>query len=76
MVPTIDISSFITPQIATEEARAEVLEKIRTACLENGFFVITGHGVEEELQQRALAMSKCFFDLPLEEKLELSEKKS
>jgi len=76
MVPTIDISPFVGPGTATEDAKAEVLNEIRAACLESGFFVITGHGVPEDLQQRALAMSKCFFALPLQEKLELSEKKS
>lgn len=76
MVPTIDISPFVGPGPATEDAKAKALDEIRTACLESGFFVITGHGVPEDLQQRALAMSKSFFALPLEEKLELSEKKA
>lgn len=76
VAPTIDISPFIDIGKATNDARADVLEQIRKACLESGFFVIVGHGVPTELQQRVLTMSKRFFALPLDEKLELSEKKS
>lgn len=76
VAPTIDIRPFINPGKATDAARADVLDQIRKACLESGFFVIVGHGVPMELQQRALAMSKRFFALPLDEKLEVSEKKS
>jgi isopenicillin N synthase-like dioxygenase len=75
-VVTIDISPFVTPSTASEDARAAVLAQIRAACLDCGFFVITGHGVPRDLQIAALTWASRFFDLPLEEKLELSEKKS
>lgn len=75
-VPVIDISPFTTEANATEDAKAAVYQQIRQACLDCGFFVITGHGVSRDLQCEALEWSKRFFDLPLEEKLELSEKKS
>lgn len=73
---TIDISPFIKLEAANFAERAFVIDSIRSACLDRGFFLITGHGISSELQQRALDWAKRFFDLPLEEKSKLSETKS
>lgn len=48
-----------------------VAEQIRTACCEVGFFYITGHGVDETLQERLETLSREFFALPLERKMEI-----
>jgi isopenicillin N synthase-like dioxygenase len=37
-----------------------------------GFLVITGHGVDPGLIAQVQAISKAFFDLPLEEKLQVA----
>ena len=49
---------------------AELTPLLRTACERVGFFYLENHGLEA-LQARALAESKAFFALPLEEKLAL-----
>jgi len=38
-----------------------VSHKIREACLKNGFFSITNHGVPESLQAHVKQLSKDFF---------------
>lgn len=75
-LPVIDISPLIEPASSSPEQRASTLSLIRTACLDKGFFLITAHGVPIDLQQRALSWSRRFFDLPLEDKLKLSENNS
>ncbi|KAJ5723071.1 hypothetical protein N7488_001106 [Penicillium malachiteum] len=55
------------------EAKAELLEEVRKCCLYNGFFQITGHRVPLELQRRVMNCSKRFFDLPLDEKLQIDK---
>ncbi|KAL3472725.1 hypothetical protein BJX99DRAFT_272758 [Aspergillus californicus] len=72
--PIIDISPFLDPGDDRPEKRALVLDSIRSACLDKGFFLVTGHGVPRKLQEDALKLSEKFFALPLEEKLELSER--
>jgi isopenicillin N synthase-like dioxygenase len=37
-----------------------------------GFFYVTHHGVSEELQQKLMDLSREFFALPVEEKLEIN----
>ncbi|KAI9733893.1 MAG: hypothetical protein M1834_002548 [Cirrosporium novae-zelandiae] len=76
IVPTIDVSPFLHPSDFTDDDRKVILGPMRQACLDHGFFLITGHGVSRELQDRVFKQSRRFFDLPLEQKLELSEEKS
>jgi isopenicillin N synthase-like dioxygenase len=64
-VPVIDIS----PLIAQNAERYETAKQIGEACRDCGFFYITGHGVEEALQQRLEDVSRKFFAQTLEEKL-------
>jgi isopenicillin N synthase-like dioxygenase len=46
-----------------------VVDDVRRACEEIGFLVVTGHGIEPSLVEEIDALSRAFFDLPLEEKL-------
>jgi isopenicillin N synthase-like dioxygenase len=46
-----------------------VADEIRLACRECGFFYVTGHGVDQGLQQRLEALSRQFFAQPLEAKM-------
>ena len=65
--PIRETASTQVPVISVEalragtEGRYTVAEQIRRACQESGFFYVTGHGVEEELQQRLEALSAQFF---------------
>lgn len=56
-IPVIDVSSLISGEGDTQTAAAG----IGTACREHGFFYITGHGVEIELQDRLEKLSRQFF---------------
>lgn len=57
-------------------SRFELIQYIRSACEDKGFFQLTNHGISPELQARTLSACKSFFALPLKEKLELDMKKN
>lgn len=67
-VPIIDISPLMDPQ-ATGEDVTKVAKQIGKACEEVGFFIIRGHGVDDNIIQAAWKTTREFFDLPLDEKL-------
>ncbi|KAJ5760145.1 hypothetical protein N7520_007301 [Penicillium odoratum] len=56
-----------------DEAKARLVEEVRKCCQYNGFFQITGHRIPLVLQRRVMDCSKRFFDLPLEEKMEIDQ---
>src|SRR5438045_3390732 len=67
-VPIIDIAPYYTG--ATAGTRA-VAHQIDDACRDLGFLVIAGHGVPADLTQAVDDVSRAFFDLPLEEKMQV-----
>lgn len=67
-VPIVDISPLTSPSGGD---LTSVAEGIRKACLEHGFFYVTGHGVEEALVRRLESLSHQFFAAAPEEKLKL-----
>ncbi|MCY4481231.1 MAG: isopenicillin N synthase family oxygenase [Rhodospirillales bacterium] len=69
-VPTIDITPFTTGQAA---GQIGVVDDVRAACEDIGFFVTTGHGIPEALVARIYDASRTFFDLPAEEKNAIGE---
>lgn len=73
-IPIIDISGLLDNDIQTHQ---NIASHIRKACLDKGFFYITGHGVSKALQDKVFEYSKLFFSLPPEQKkqwsIELSE---
>lgn len=74
-IPTIDIGPWLNPN-GSERARDGVVQAVSQACSTYGFFNLIGHGVPVEAQQKIFECTKKFFDLPLEEKLEVSVDKS
>lgn len=58
-LPVVDISGD------PNQAAAD----LRTACLEHGFFYISGHDVPEDLISKLDEQSHQFFSLPVEEKM-------
>ncbi|MDQ3011990.1 MAG: isopenicillin N synthase family oxygenase [Acidobacteriota bacterium] len=69
-VPIINISALIG--VASNYGdRQSVAEQIRSACCDRGFFYITGHGVDEALQERLERLSHQFFAQSLEAKLQI-----
>jgi isopenicillin N synthase-like dioxygenase len=56
--------------VALVDLRSDsVVEDVRRACEEIGFLILTGHDVDRALVEEIDALSRSFFDLPLEEKL-------
>jgi isopenicillin N synthase-like dioxygenase len=63
-VPSIDIAPW-----RQGVDRAAVARQVAAACEEIGFVLISGHGISDALFERALAVSRDFFDLPEDVKL-------
>ncbi len=62
------------PLIDIGQHRHEVAEMVDEACKKWGFFLITGHGVPNQLIDRMFSVSYEFFDLSEEEKLQYDSK--
>lgn len=67
-VPVIDIQPFLEGDPRGKERVARAVDQ---ACRDIGFLVITGHGVDPALCNRIIEVSRTFFDLPPEEKLQV-----
>jgi isopenicillin N synthase-like dioxygenase len=65
-IPVIDISLFRT---GDAKGAAEVVAAIKTACEDIGFFMITGHGVDETLIDSVYRDGTAFFELPEDQKM-------
>ena len=65
-VPVIDIAPFRDGDAA---GKAKVARQVGQACRDIGFLIISGHGIDPALIERTDAVSRKFFDLPLEDKM-------
>ncbi|KIM69940.1 hypothetical protein SCLCIDRAFT_1207190 [Scleroderma citrinum Foug A] len=65
-IPVIDIGDTFTP-----ERKAALAHEIRNACMNVGFFYVTGHGIPQETIDNLLAVMEVYFSLPLETKMKL-----
>lgn len=66
-LPIIDISSFLDPN-SSQEARQTTAKAIDAACINYGFFYLTGHGIPTSRLDEVISLARDFFALPLEEK--------
>jgi isopenicillin N synthase-like dioxygenase len=64
MIPELDLAQF-----EAGETRPAFLAELRAAAHDVGFFYVTGHGVEAQLQRALLESAKRFFALPTGDKL-------
>ncbi|EMC96151.1 hypothetical protein BAUCODRAFT_575837 [Baudoinia panamericana UAMH 10762] len=71
--PVLDFSSFWS---GDSEKRAALINALRKACEDKGFFQLVNHGISDSLQRSIIQASKDFFALPLEEKLKCDGAKS
>jgi isopenicillin N synthase-like dioxygenase len=69
-VPIVDIGPYFEDG---EDGKQRVARLVNQACEDIGFFVITGHGVDSRVPDRVFDTSGRFFDLPLEEKLQVKQ---
>src|SRR5579883_3010749 len=72
-LPVIDIGGLASPDLADRKA---VAAKLRAACLHNGFFYISNHGVDEALVADVFAEAASFFARPADFKSELDKSRS
>jgi isopenicillin N synthase-like dioxygenase len=67
-LPVVDVADLLPDDVAPSSAARRAAETIDRACREVGFFVVTGHGVDPDLQTRLEAAAHEFFGLPDSEK--------
>ncbi|WP_026819382.1 isopenicillin N synthase family dioxygenase [Arthrobacter castelli] len=72
-IPVLDMS---TARLADGNFNPEFIDQLRDAAHRVGFFQITGYGAAEGQVSGLLDSMKRFFDLPLEERLELDNRNS
>jgi isopenicillin N synthase-like dioxygenase len=73
-LPIIDISPFVTG--GSDAARKNVAAELRAACIDIGFFYITGHGIPAAELDQVIDWGHRFFSLPAAEKLKIHRKGS
>jgi isopenicillin N synthase-like dioxygenase len=66
-LPVIDGSPFVTG--GADAQRRRVAREIRKACIDVGFFYLTGHGMTASELREAIMWGHRFFELPLEAKM-------
>lgn len=69
-IPVIDLG-ILKEKNVSAAAIDEIVDQVRSACANTGFFQIVNHGVSMELQQAVFEASKKVFQLPKEDKLAL-----
>ena len=60
-IPTINISSLIRDDFKTQNA-LKIIKKIERACVEVGFFQITGHGIDIKKMNNICKIGNRFFN--------------
>ncbi|KAJ1443654.1 Oxoglutarate/iron-dependent dioxygenase [Sesbania bispinosa] len=65
-LPIIDLSTLIDQSL-----RSQVINEIRIACKEVGFFQVINHGINQSVMDEALEVAREFFNLPNDEKMRL-----
>jgi isopenicillin N synthase-like dioxygenase len=74
LLPVVDMTALRSdPKGGESEA---VIEALRRACRDRGFFSLVGHGVDVARTAEVLASARAFFALPLEEKLAIENIRS
>jgi isopenicillin N synthase-like dioxygenase len=68
VIPTIDVSSLRSGSPAEQR---DVARQIDAACMDTGFFLVTGHGIPQELIETTRQRAIDFFALPVEEKMKV-----
>ena len=64
-IPVIDVAPFLT---GSKTDKRGVARELAAACVESGFFCITGHGIDEGLVARTRQAGDDFFALPMDRK--------
>ena len=73
-IPTINISSLLSREFVSASSK-KTIQKIEKACVEVGFFQITGHGINKKNISNIAKVGNHFFNLSIKKKLKLAPKK-
>ena len=73
-IPTINISSLLEKGFDTKHT-LKIVKEIEKACLDVGFFQITGHGIKLKNINKICKVGENFFKLNIKNKLKLAPKK-
>ena len=73
-IPTINISSILEKGFDTKST-LKIVKEIEKACLDVGFFQITGHGIKLKNINKICKVGENFFKLNIKNKLKLAPKK-
>lgn len=68
-LPIIDLAPFMAE--SSREDRLRTARAVRAACIDIGFFYVTGHGFTAKELDGVLAQGRAFFALPLEDKMKV-----
>jgi len=68
-LPIIDLAPFM--DAGAREDRQRIARAVRAACIDIGFFYVTGHGFTAQELDEVLAQGLAFFALPLEDKMKV-----
>jgi len=74
LIPTINIASIIKGNFETPKSISSIY-KIKNACINMGFFQITGHGISQKNIKNICKVGNKFFSSPTKIKKKLSPKK-
>jgi isopenicillin N synthase-like dioxygenase len=72
-IPVIDFAPAFSKDL---EERKRLAVRIYDACVRVGFFYVKNHAVDESVMENVFGAAKDFFDLPLEDKMEIDLNKS
>ena len=73
-IPTINISSLLKSEFESKSA-INTLKKIEKACVEVGFFQVTGHGISIKKIENICKIGNKFFNSSEKNKKKLAPKK-
>ena len=74
LIPTINISSIINQDFSSNKS-IETINKIKKACINIGFFQITGHGISKKDINNVAKVGNNFFNSSNKNKMKLAPKK-
>ncbi len=71
-LPIIDLSPFMRESAQAD--RTQTARQLRAACIDIGFFYVTGHGFSSGELDAVLLQGRSFFALPLAEKMKVASR--
>jgi len=73
-IPTINISSLLKNNFNSIPSK-KTIKKIEDACVDVGFFQITGHGIKKKKIDNVSKIGNNFFNSSIKNKMKLAPKK-